>query len=134
AWTAKTVVFMHTTARRYYSTEIMQLLTCMMKYLENFATLACCEDQAFSPQCRLMVVAREAATNGNSINLEEYTTSVTSYIGKCINDVTVSKTITTRFNQKLWMTAKVRALLKSRDSAFRAGDKTALNTARAKLS
>ncbi|KAK3554841.1 hypothetical protein QTP86_000886 [Hemibagrus guttatus] len=37
---------------------------------------------------------REAATNGASINLEEYTTSVTSYISKCIDDVTVSKTIT----------------------------------------
>ncbi|KAK3562007.1 hypothetical protein QTP86_023466 [Hemibagrus guttatus] len=49
------------------------------------------------------------------INLEEYTTSVTSYIRKCINDVTVSKTITTHSNQKLWMTAEVRALLKSRD-------------------
>ncbi|KAK3554826.1 hypothetical protein QTP70_034849 [Hemibagrus guttatus] len=49
---------------------------------------------------------REAATNGDSINLEEYTTSVTSYIGKCIDDVTVSKTITTRSNQKRWMTAE----------------------------
>ncbi|KAK3549100.1 hypothetical protein QTP70_031895 [Hemibagrus guttatus] len=43
-------------------------------------------------------------TNGDSINLE-YTTSVTSYIGRCIDDVTVSKTITTRSNQKPWMTA-----------------------------
>ncbi|KAK3551765.1 hypothetical protein QTP70_025401, partial [Hemibagrus guttatus] len=51
-----------------------------------------------------------------TINLEEYTTSVTSYIEKCIDDVTVSKTITTHSNQKPWMTAKVRALLKSRDS------------------
>ncbi|KAK3528739.1 hypothetical protein QTP70_011205 [Hemibagrus guttatus] len=77
---------------------------------------------------------REAATNGDSMNLEEYTTSVTSYIGKCIDDVTVFKTITTRSNQKRWMTAEVCDLLKSRDSAFRAGDKAALRTARAKLS
>ncbi|KAK3552018.1 hypothetical protein QTP70_031593, partial [Hemibagrus guttatus] len=69
-----------------------------------------------------------------TINLEEYTTSVTSYISKCIDDVTVSKTITTRSNQKPWMTAEVRALLKLRDSAFRAGDKEALRTARVKLS
>ncbi|KAK3564155.1 hypothetical protein QTP86_009038 [Hemibagrus guttatus] len=68
-----------------------------------------------------------------TINLEEYTTSVTSYISKCIDDVTVSKTITTRSNQKPWMNAEVRALLKSRDSAFKAGDKEALRTARAKL-
>ncbi|KAK3506928.1 hypothetical protein QTP70_031211 [Hemibagrus guttatus] len=68
----------------------------------------------------------------NQRQREEYTTSVTSYIGKCLDDV--SKTITTRSNQKPWMTAEVRALLKSRDSAFRAGDKVALRTARAKLS
>ncbi|KAK3566985.1 hypothetical protein QTP86_008214 [Hemibagrus guttatus] len=61
-------------------------------------------------------------------------TIVTSYIGKCIDNVIISKTITTRSNQKPWMTTKVCALLKSRDSAFRAGDKTALKTARAKLS
>ncbi|MCJ8749343.1 hypothetical protein PDJAM_G00175160 [Pangasius djambal] len=75
-----------------------------------------------------------AATNGDSINLEEYTSSVTSYIGKCIDDVTISKSITARSNQKPWMTAKVRALLNSRDSAFRARDKVALRTARAELS
>ncbi|KAK3558056.1 hypothetical protein QTP86_006475 [Hemibagrus guttatus] len=34
-----------------------------------------------------------------------YTSSVTSYISKCIDDVTISKSITTRSNQKLWMTA-----------------------------
>ncbi|KAK3565368.1 hypothetical protein QTP86_007114 [Hemibagrus guttatus] len=59
---------------------------------------------------------------------------VSCYIGKCIDDVTVSKTITTRSNQKPWMTAEVRALLQLRDSAFRAGVKEALRTARAKLS
>ncbi|KAK3569906.1 hypothetical protein QTP86_007340 [Hemibagrus guttatus] len=48
----------------------------------------------------------EAAINGDSINLEQYTASVHSYIGKCIDDVTISKTITIRSNQKLWMTAK----------------------------
>ncbi|KAK3545720.1 hypothetical protein QTP70_011351 [Hemibagrus guttatus] len=85
-------------------------------------------------ECTDWNMFREAATNGDSINLEEYTTSVTSYISKCINDVTVSKTITTLSNQKPWMTAEVHSLLKSRDSAFRAGDKAALRTARAKLS
>ncbi|KAI5090364.1 gastrula zinc finger protein XlCGF28.1-like [Silurus meridionalis] len=85
-------------------------------------------------ECTDWDMFREAATNGDFINLEEYTSTVTSYIGKCIDDVTISKTITIRSNQKPWMTAKVRALLKTRDSAFRAGDKTALKTARAKLS
>ncbi|KAI4879827.1 hypothetical protein NFI96_002170, partial [Prochilodus magdalenae] len=40
----------------------------------------------------------EAATYSTTTDLEEYTSSVTSYIGKCIDDVTVSKTITTRPN------------------------------------
>ncbi|GAA6071252.1 uncharacterized protein LOC117746276 [Tachysurus ichikawai] len=75
-------------------------------------------------------IFREAATNGDSVNLEEDTASVTSYIGKCIDDVTVSKTITTRSNQKLWMTAKLCALLRTRDLAIRTGDRAA--TARAK--
>ncbi len=60
--------------------------------------------------------------------------TVTAYIKKCIDDVTVTKTITTRANQKLWMTAEVRGLLKTRDEAFRSGDKAALKTARANLS
>ncbi|KAK3541003.1 hypothetical protein QTP86_009520 [Hemibagrus guttatus] len=85
-------------------------------------------------ECTDTDMFREAATNSDSMNLEEYTTSVTSYIRKCVDDVTVSKTITTRSNQKPWMTAEMHALLKSRDSAFRAGDKAALRTARAKLS
>ncbi|KAK3570663.1 hypothetical protein QTP86_024762 [Hemibagrus guttatus] len=46
----------------------------------------------------------------------------------------ISEDLSWTTNQKPWMTAEVRALLKSRDSAFRAGDKEALRTARAKLS
>ncbi len=59
---------------------------------------------------------------------------MTAYIKKCIDDVTVTKTITTRANQKPWMTAEVCGLLKTRDEAFRSGDKAALKTARANLS
>ncbi|KAI4901608.1 hypothetical protein NFI96_007590 [Prochilodus magdalenae] len=51
---------------------------------------------------------RKAATYSNTTDLEEYTSSVTSYIGKCIDD--------------------------ARHSAFKAGDKAALRKARAKLS
>ena len=40
--------------------------------------------------------------------------SDTGFISKCIDDVTVIKTITTRSNQKPWMTAEVRALLSRR--------------------
>ncbi|KAK3554488.1 hypothetical protein QTP70_024291, partial [Hemibagrus guttatus] len=85
-------------------------------------------------ECTDWDVFRGAATNGETTDLEEYKSSVTSYIGKRIDGVTVSKSISTRPNQKPWMTAKVCVLQKSRDSAFRAGDKDALRTARAKLS
>lgn len=77
---------------------------------------------------------REASTDGDSTNLEVYTSSVTSLISKCV-DVTAFKTITSScYNQKLWMTAEVCELLKLRDFAFRKGDKEAQRNARAKLS
>ncbi|KAI2650776.1 hypothetical protein H4Q32_000841 [Labeo rohita] len=85
-------------------------------------------------QCTDWNMFREAATYNNHTDLHEYTETVTAYIKKCIDDVTVTKTITTRANQKPWMTAEVRGLLKSRDDAFRSGDKAALKTARANLS
>ncbi len=77
---------------------------------------------------------KEAATYNNQTGQQEYTETMTAYIKKCIGDVTVTKTITTRANQKPWMTAEVRGLLKTRDEAFRSGDKAALKTARANLS
>ncbi|KAK1786574.1 hypothetical protein P4O66_003022 [Electrophorus voltai] len=46
------------------------------------------------------ITFKEAATDVGTVNLEEYTASVTGYISKCIDDVTVSKTITTRPNHK----------------------------------
>lgn len=48
-------------------------------------------------------------------NVEVYMAFVTSYISKCTDDVTVSKTITTHSNQKPWMTVELRALLSTRD-------------------
>ncbi|KAL0202652.1 hypothetical protein M9458_000670, partial [Cirrhinus mrigala] len=85
-------------------------------------------------QCTDWNMFREAATYNNHTDLHKYTETVTAYIKKCIDDVTVTKTITTRANQKPWMTAEVHGLLKTRDDAFRSGDKAALKTARANLS
>ncbi|KAI4895039.1 hypothetical protein NFI96_009750, partial [Prochilodus magdalenae] len=79
-------------------------------------------------------MCREAAKYGDSIHLKEYTESVTGYISKCIDDVTISKVIATHPNQKPWMTTEVRVLLGTRDKAFKSGDKASLRTARAKLS
>ncbi len=85
-------------------------------------------------QCTDWNMFKEAATYNNHTDLQEYTETVTAYIKKCIDDVTVTKTITTHANQKPWMTAEVRGLLKTRDEAFRSGDKAALKTARDNLS
>ncbi len=85
-------------------------------------------------QCTDWYMFKEAATYNNHTDLQEYTETMTAYIKKCMDDVTVTKTITTRANQKPWMTAEVRGLLKTRDEAFRSGDKAALKTARANLS
>ncbi len=85
-------------------------------------------------QCTDWNMFKEVATYNNHTDLQEYTETVTAYIKKCMDDVTVTKTITTRANQKPWMTAEVRGLLKTRDEAFRSGDKAALKTARANLS
>ncbi len=77
---------------------------------------------------------KQAATYNNTTDLQEYTETVTAYITKCIDDVTVTKTITVRANQKPWLTGEVYRLLKARNAAFRAGDEEGLRTARANLS
>ena len=65
--------------------------------------------------------------------MEEYTSAVLGYISKCVDDVTVTKVITIHPNQKPWLNAEVRSLLKVRDSAFRSGDEPALREARRNL-
>ncbi|XP_062394808.1 ribonuclease inhibitor-like isoform X2 [Sardina pilchardus] len=65
-------------------------------------------------QCTDWQVFREAATNEGEVDLEEYTSSVLGYISKCTDDVTTTKTITCYPNQKPWLNAEVRGLLKAR--------------------
>ena len=77
---------------------------------------------------------RQAATHNNTVDLQEYTETVTAYMRKCMDDVTVSRTISIRANQKPWLTGEVHRLLKARNAAFRAGDEVGLRTARANLS
>ncbi|KAK0136911.1 hypothetical protein N1851_026933 [Merluccius polli] len=47
---------------------------------------------------------KQAATYNQHINIQEYSDTVTAYISKCIDDVTDTKTITVRANQKPWLT------------------------------
>ncbi|XP_068506162.1 uncharacterized protein [Syngnathus scovelli] len=77
---------------------------------------------------------KQAATSNDWTDIEEYTDSDTSYITKCIDDVTCSKSVVTRANWKPWLTGAVLRLLRARDKAFRAGDEAGLRTARADLS
>ena len=77
---------------------------------------------------------KQAATHNNLTDIQEYTDTVISYISKCIDDVTHTKTIIIRANQKPWLTGDVYRLLGARDNAYRAGDVTGLRTARANLS
>ncbi|KAG5266197.1 hypothetical protein AALO_G00250850 [Alosa alosa] len=77
---------------------------------------------------------KQAATYNNRTDIEEYTDTVTSYITKCIDDVTHTKDIITRANWKPWLTEDVLRLLRARDKAYRAGDEAGMKTARANLS
>ncbi len=61
---------------------------------------------------------KQAATYNNTTDLQEYSETVTAYITKCIDDVTVTKTITVRANQKPWQTGEVYSLLKARNAAL----------------
>ncbi len=49
---------------------------------------------------------KQAATYNNTTDLQEYSRLSLAYITKCIDDVTVTKTITVRANQKPWLTGR----------------------------
>ncbi|KAI3354852.1 hypothetical protein L3Q82_004551 [Scortum barcoo] len=78
-------------------------------------------------------IFREAAVREGEVDLEEYTSAVLGYISKCTEDVTSTRTVTGYPNQKPWLNAEVRSLLKARDAAFRSGDRLALRAARRQL-
>jgi hypothetical protein len=62
---------------------------------------------------------------GDSSNgIEEYTTSVTCFFTKCINDVVPTVSVRTYPNQKPWITGNIRTELKTRASVFKERDTT----------
>ena len=67
---------------------------------------------------------RERCTRRNT------TSSILCFISKCADDVTTTRTVTWYPNQKPWLNAEGRALLKARDAAFRAGEASALGEER----
>jgi hypothetical protein len=57
-----------------------------------------------------------------SDNIEEFTTSVTGFINKCIDDIVPTLTVRTYPNQKPWITGNIHAELKARAAAFKHRD------------
>ena len=55
----------------------------------------------------------------SSIAIEEYTTSVTGFIIKCIDNFVPTVTARIYPNQKPWITGNIRTELKARDAAFK---------------
>ena len=55
----------------------------------------------------------------SSDGIEEYTTSVTGFINKYIEDVALTVTVRTYPNQKPWITGNIRTELKGRAAAFK---------------
>ncbi|KAI4882201.1 hypothetical protein NFI96_003940, partial [Prochilodus magdalenae] len=84
-------------------------------------------------QCTDWEMFRSAATTDSLVDINEYATSVTGFIRKCVDDVTQTKQIRTLPNQKLWMNSDVRSLLKARDAAFKSGNSEELKAARHNL-
>ena len=60
----------------------------------------------------------------SSNGIEEYTTLVTGFIKKCIDDVVPAVTERAYSNQKTWITGKIRNELKGRAAASRSGTPT----------
>ena len=65
----------------------------------------------------------------SSDGIEEYTTTVTVFINKCIDDDVPTVTIRTYPNQKLWIKGNIRTELKGRAAAFkeRASNRQSVN-------
>jgi hypothetical protein len=55
----------------------------------------------------------------SSNDIEEYTTSVTGFINKCIEDVVPTVTVRTYSNKKPWITGNIRTELNGRAAAFK---------------
>jgi len=84
-------------------------------------------------ECTDWDMFKKGATENQHINVEEYAESVSAYIQKYMEDVSVTKNVTTQANQKPWMTNEVRAKLKVRNAAFKSGDREALRSVRENL-
>ena len=58
----------------------------------------------------------------SSDGIEEYTTSITGFINKCIEDIVPTVIVRTYPNQKPWITGNIRTELTGRAAAFKVRD------------
>ena len=58
----------------------------------------------------------------SSDGIEDYTTSVTGFINRCIDGVVPTVTVYTQPDQKPWITVNILTELKSRAAAFKEQD------------
>ena len=66
--------------------------------------------------------AQTKICSDSSEGIEEYTTSVTVFINKCIEDVVPTVTVHTYPNQKPWITGNIHTELKGRAATFKVRD------------
>jgi hypothetical protein len=71
---------------------------------------------------RTVLLAQTGICSGIPPMTEEYTTSVTGFIDKCIDDVIPTLTVRTYPNQKPWIIGSIRTELKARAAAFKKRD------------
>lgn len=69
-------------------------------------------------------IFKEASTCNDYMDIEEYTKTVIACNAKCTNAVTHCKTICVHANQKPRLTGEVHRLLRTQDTALKAGDTT----------
>ena len=63
-------------------------------------------------------------------SLDEYTDTVTSYISFCEDTCVPTRNRTEYNNNKPWFNARLKQLLRSKEAAYRSGDRTLYNQAR----
>ena len=70
----------------------------------------------------LLRFSRLVSIKNSVTSLNEYATTVTDFISKCVEDCVPKKQIHAFPNQKPWMIRDIHCLLKSRSEAFKSGD------------
>ena len=71
---------------------------------------------------RTVLLSQTGTFCDSSDGIDEYTTSVTGFINKCMEDVVPTVTVSTYLNQKPWITGNTHTELKGRAASFKLWD------------